>query len=83
MYNSEVRRWWCDLEGVLPLFDDSEVEDGRLSKNKRLFIPPEVEAKPTKPKKQRRAKAARLIENHLTKLDPKFSIVDGQLRITM
>lgn len=79
-YNHLVSRR-SELEKTLPLFDIAEVEDGRLSRNKCLFIPPN--APEVKAKKKRKPKAVRLIENHLTALNPKFSIgEDGELRIT-
>jgi uncharacterized protein YxjI len=82
IYNSLVSRWSEALE-VLPLFDISEVEDARLSVNKKLFIPPTAQVTTvTKPKKKRRGKIVREVEEQLNSLEPKFSIQDGRLIIT-
>jgi hypothetical protein len=82
LYNNRVSAIsWYKGEIALPLIEDS-FKDGRNTYP--LFIP--LGAPDTKKKKKSRAgtKTARLIENHLTALDPKFSIgPDGQLRITM
>jgi hypothetical protein len=82
LYNNCVSRW-VESETALPLFDTGEVEDGRLSANKQIFIPQGVEE--SRPKKRTRAgtKTARIIERYYTAVEPTFSIKDGELRISI
>lgn len=81
VYNRYVSRYGERAIKELPLFDVDKVEDARLSINKKLFIPPAAQVA-TKPKKKRRGKIVREVEEQLNSLEPKFSIQNGRLIIT-
>lgn len=77
MYNSQVLRW-PESRATLPLFDVGEIEDGRISANKPLYIPKALQGLvEAKPKKRTRAKKAKSIEKQIDELDLRISIGPG------
>ena len=77
VFNSHVNRW-SETREVLPLFDFGEVEDGRVARNKTLFVP---SAAPIKDTLTSKYNAEDFKEGDTITIEPRESFSDGDVVI--